>query len=286
MEVDFIVLVSVFVAGLSVLAMVFWIGIYKRLYKNNKKEAQGWRWFYVSILGILVFNISSIYMLYNVNDPVYELINVIGRTLIGLSMTIGSYMIFASMRKGSLYSFVSIMPVTERESETKSVLPEIIKKGQSYLIEEEKPVKSNDIFVKLVNHGIQGLYITRRFPQEVRDTYNLRVTPIIWLTHEKTDLNHINPTDIVELSHTVKEFVKKTNDGLILLDGIEYLITQNDFKDILKFVQSLNDSIASSNSRLIIPVDQSTLVEQQFHLLKRDLKVLETETSLGARLNF
>jgi hypothetical protein len=30
-----------------------------------------------------------------------------------------------------------------------------------------------------------------------------------------------------------------------------------------------------SNSRLIIPIDPASLTEQQFHLLKRDMKILE-----------
>jgi len=61
---------------------------------------------------------------------------------------------------------------------------------------------------------------------------------------------------MVELSHTIKEFIKKTGNGVVLLEGLEYLITQNDYRDVLKFVQSLSDSIAVSNSCLIVPVDR------------------------------
>jgi hypothetical protein len=189
-------------------------------------------------------------------------------------MTVGAYLLYSPMKKGVLYTFVPVTPVAEKEGE-KTILMEIVKVGHSYLIQEEKPEKATDVFVNLVTHGTQGLYITRRYPKEVREAYNLKVTPIIWLSHEKTEEGHINPTDIVELSHTIKEFIKKTADGVVLIDGLEYLITQNDYKDILKFIQSLSDSIAMSSSRLIIPIDPSSLNEQQFHLLKRDMKVLE-----------
>jgi multisubunit Na+/H+ antiporter MnhG subunit len=272
---EYVLLINVFAVLVSILAMIYWVKLYRRLYKSDKKQVRGWLWLFVAALGILLFNISSIYMVF-VTSPVYELIQVIGRTLIGISMTVGAYLLYSPMKKGLLYKFVPVTPVTEKESNMKSILTEIVKKGQSYLIDEERPIKSNEIFVNLVTHGAQGLYITRRFPQEIRNAYNLKLTPIIWLTREKTEENHIDPTDLVELSYTIKEFIKKTSDGVILVDGLEYLITQNEYKEILKFVQSLKDSIATSLSRLIVPLDHSTLDEQQFHLLKREMNALET----------
>jgi hypothetical protein len=257
------------------IAMMYWVKVYRKLYKSDRKQIRGWLWLFVAILGILLFNISSIYMVF-VTPPVYELIQVIGRTMIGISMTIGAYLIYSPMKKGLMYKFVPVTPIAEKESDMKSILTEIVKKGQSYLVEEEKPTKSNEIFINLVTHGVQGLYITRRFPKDVRETYNLKLTPIIWLTREKTEESHIDPTDIVELSHTIKEFIKKTSEGVVLLDGIEYLITQNDYKEILKFVQSLNDSISTSASRLLIPIDRSAMDEQQYHLLKREMSAMET----------
>jgi len=272
---EYVLLINVFAVLVSILAMIYWVKLYRRLYKSDKKQVRGWLWLFVAALGILLFNISSIYMVF-VTSPVYELIQVIGRTLIGISMTVGAYLLYSPMKKGLLYKFVPVTPVTEKESNMKSILTEIVKKGQSYLIDEERPIKSNEIFVNLVTHGAQGLYITRRFPQEIRNAYNLKLTPIIWLTREKTEENHIDPTDLVELSYTIKEFIKKTSDGVILVDGLEYLITQNEYKEILKFIQSLRDSIATSLSRLIVPLDHSTLDEQQFHLLKREMNSLET----------
>lgn len=279
---EYVLLINIMAVVISIIAVIYWVKLYKRVYKKDPREARGWSWLFVSVLGILLFNISSIYMIF-ITSPVYELMDVVGRTIIGISMTIGAYLLYSPMKKDLLYKFVPVTPVTEKESNIKSTLMEIVKKGQSYLINEEKPEKSNEIFVNLVTHGVHGLYITRRHPKEIRDKYGLKRTPIIWLTHEKISAhekiseNHIDPTDIVELSHTIKEFIKKTTNGVVLIDGIEYLITQNEYKEILKFIQSLDDSIAISGSRLIIPIDPSTLTKQQFHLLKREVKILEMD---------
>lgn len=270
---DMILAVNIMAVFISVLAMFYWTKLYRKLYKSSRRESQGWVWLSVAVLGILLFNISSIYVVFQ-QSPAYELMNIIGRTIIAISMTVGAYLLYSPMKEGVLYKFVPVTPVAEKEGE-KTVLREVLKVGHSYLLQEDNSEKSTEVFVTLVTHGAQGLYVTRRYPKDVKDTYNLKVTPVIWLTHEKTEEGHINPTDIVELSHTIKEFIKKTADGVVLIDGLEYLITQNDYKDILKFIQSLCDSIAVSNSRLIIPIDPASLTEQQFHLLKRDMKILE-----------
>ena len=272
---EYILLINILAVVISILAMIYWAKLYKRLYKSDRREIRGWSWLAVAVLGLLLFNISSIYLVF-LTSPIYEMIQVIGRTIVAISMTIGAYLIYSPMKKGVLYKFVPVTPVTEKESSIKSVLTEIVRKGHSYLIDEEKPVRSNEIFVNLVTHGAQGLYITRRYPKDVREDYNLKLTPIIWLTREKTDESHVDPTDLVELSHTIKEFIKKTTDGVVFLDGVEYLITQNDYKEILKFIQSINDSIVTSNSRLIMPLDHSTVDEQQYHLLMREMKTLES----------
>ena len=284
-------IVNIIAVIVSIIAVIYWVKLYKQLYKGDIHEVSGWSWLFVGVLGILLLNISSIFFLFSrsiifLGNPMnliqmdlstIQIMSVIGRTIIGLSMTIGAYLLYAPMKKGFKYKFVPVTPVVEMESKKKSVITHVVEKGRSYLVNEEKPVRSNEVFLDLVTHGVNGLYISRRNPKEIQRRYGLKKTPIIWLTREKTTEKSINPTDLPGLGYTIKEFIKKTEDGVVLLDGLEYLITQNDFKDVLKFVQSLDDSIAMSNSRLIIPLDPSTLDRQQLHLLRRDMHILRTD---------
>ncbi len=269
-------MINIIAIIVSLLAVIYWIKLYRQLYKDNSKQTSGWSWLFVSVLGILLFNIASIFLLF-ITSPVYEAMSIIGRTIVAVSMTVGAYLLYAPMKKGFKYKFLPIVPVTEDEGEIKSILRHMLEKGHSYLVNEEKPVKSNEIFLDLVTHGVQGLYITRRNPRDIREKYGLRKTPILWLSSLKGQEKNIDPTDLLELSHTIKEFVKRTDDGVVILDGLEYLITQNNYKDVLQFIQSLNDSIVVSNSRLLVPLDPSTLDSQQLHLLRREMTVVRTD---------
>ncbi|MFH1788136.1 MAG: DUF835 domain-containing protein [Candidatus Altiarchaeota archaeon] len=301
-------LLNVFAIVISLVAVVYWIKIYRQLYKKDEREIRGWRWLFVAILAILLFNISSIYYLITtadlyvtadvsrffpnaktpatmINVNMIELFNIVGRTIIALSMTMGAYLLYAPMRKiqGAQYRFVPITPVIEENIQGN--LKYKISPSAIYLVKEEKavegsrdflikgiqPKKSLEIFTDLVTHGYPGLCITRMHPKKLREKYNLERTPILWLTQSMEVRGRINPSDLIELSQTVREFVRRTENSVILLDGLEYLITQNNFEEILRLIQSLNDMVSISSATLIVPLDQSTISTQQMHLLEREM---------------
>jgi len=292
---------------ISFLAVVYWLKIYKQLYKKDDKEVRGWRWIFVGILSILLFNITSLYFLILVPEvylklnlsrifpnainavtfwdvSVMELFNILGRTIVAVALTGGAYLLYAPMRDmGSAYRFVPTEPSVEPGSVEN--LKYNLKPSTLYLVKEEKPIEgSKDIIIKgvqpkrslelfsdLVSHGFPGLCITRMHPDKIKEQYNLQNTPILWLTQSMEVRSRINPSDLLELSQTVREFVRRTKKSVILLDGLEYLITQNNFDEILRLVQSLNDLISVSSSIVIIPIDPSTLETQKLHLLEREM---------------
>jgi len=72
----------------------------------------------------------------------------------------------------------------------------------------------------------------------------------------------------------MEQFLSKDQKGVILLSGIDYLITNNNFITVLRLIQSLRDQVAVSSSILIIPVNPSVLEESQLKLLEREVDVI------------
>jgi hypothetical protein len=68
--------------------------------------------------------------------------------------------------------------------------------------------------------------------------------------------------------------MEETEDSVILLDGLEYLMVHNDFSRVLKLVHGLNELAAVHQARLIIPMNPLTMDADKVALLKRDLKEL------------
>ncbi len=144
----------------------------------------------------------------------------------------------------------------------------------SYLFKGNDIDKSFRTFKELVSENKNGLIITRAHPEEIQELYNLKNTKIYWLTKSNTDLPSFEPSQIEKIRWIIKDFVSENKDSVVLLDGLEYLILQNNFENVLKFVELLKDDIALNDGVLLLPIDPATLDERQTALLERYMRVL------------
>lgn len=204
-------------------------------------------------------------------SPTNVILPLLGHTVLELAsaftVIMGGFIAYAILK----YK-VMIIPTAEEVKNTKVELK--LKQGVSYLIEEEKPNRSFGIFVDLVTHGAHGLCVTRIPPDDVRQEFGLMKTPIIWLSRTVDDKMCIDPAMTAELSMTIKNFIEESKNGVVLLDGIEYLIVHNNFNKVLKLLHDLNEAIAVYNAIMTIPIDKRILNEKEYALLVRDIKIL------------
>jgi len=153
----------------------------------------------------------------------------------------------------------------------------LLRRGQCYLICEEKPIASLKLFNMLAQYGFKGLLISRMHPSHVHAEYKMRAdVPLIWLTHIRGE-NHIAPTNITQLSIAVKDFVERGVEGIIMIEGFEYLIDQNGFDVALRFLESIVDIVTVSKCRLIMPFDKLTVSEREFHRIAREMNVMSRD---------
>lgn len=156
--------------------------------------------------------------------------------------------------------------------------------GRCYVVEEAPPDMSFDAFSNLLSTEDQdgnrtaGLAVTRQHPDLVRQKYGLEHTPIYWLATRAGD-KVISPTNLGILTQTLVKFIESEKNGVILLDGFEYLVSNNDFNKVLRMIDQVNDHITQSGTRLILPVDPRALEQKELALLERNMMRLATETA-------
>ncbi len=151
-----------------------------------------------------------------------------------------------------------------------------IEKGVCYLVKEKKPDVSYRLFEVLMEQKLPGLVVTRQYPERVRRERGLSDVRIVWLSHTPGEDFH-NPTAIGTLAKVLQKFVEDNGgEGVILLDGLEFLIINNGFLQTLMFVEHVNEFIMQQHGILLLPVSPETLEEKELALLERNLKVLES----------
>ncbi len=170
-----------------------------------------------------------------------------------------------------------------------------------YLMEDEKSESAVRLFSELISLPLRpdadlpvseesasatlefliprGLMVTREYPENIRENYNIQVTPIIWLT-EMPGERRVAPTSLAVLTDTVIRFRESNPNSIVLLEGIEYLITFNEFRKVLRYLDSLNETTWITKTRLLIAITPKAYDDKELALLERDRKVVRGEEGI------
>ena len=150
--------------------------------------------------------------------------------------------------------------------------------GVCYLIKEPKPQLSFRVYRELVRRGTPGLCITRVYPDLAREKFGLSDGRVLWLADAAAD-GVLHPTAIVNLSKSIEGFLEQhAGSGVVLLDGLEYLILRNGYDAVLMFVEHLSEFVVRGRGIVLIPLSPETLDRKEVAKVERDLEVADTES--------
>jgi predicted hydrocarbon binding protein len=159
-----------------------------------------------------------------------------------------------------------------RHAAEESVRKYTLQNGYSYLIKEEIPDQAFDIFVDAVKHGVPCLCVTREYPEKVKERYDLKGVPFLWLSMDQEKNYSRDPSNLAMLYSDMKTFISENKNCSVLLTGLEYLISQNGFQKVLKLLQHVNDKVAVTDSVLIASLSPLTLPESELKLLEKEMR--------------
>jgi hypothetical protein len=146
--------------------------------------------------------------------------------------------------------------------------------GVTYLIHDPKAERSRGMFIKDIRKGAKGLYISRSNPAIVRKKYYLGDSKVVWLTNVQTDKDMDSISGLQEMSILVSKFIDENEKAIILLEGLEYLISNNNFPVVLRLVQQLRDKVSTSEAKMLVPINPEALEDRQLPLLENECQVV------------
>ena len=149
-----------------------------------------------------------------------------------------------------------------------------LEQGLCYIVRERKPFLAFALFENEVSAGLPGLCVTRQFPDKLRDAFNMGAARVIWLSHTPGN-DHHNPTSIGTLATLISSFVERYERCIVIIDGLEYLVINNGFQQVLRFMEHVNEQVMQSKSNVLIPISPGAFSEKELALLERNVEVLE-----------
>jgi hypothetical protein len=148
--------------------------------------------------------------------------------------------------------------------------------GTTYISKEQTSDTSFDFFKALVDKGAAGLCISRIHPDKLNKRYKFEKAQLHWLS-KTACAESMSPTNVSKMAHNLNQFIKNNKNCVILIDGLEYLISNNDFNLVMRFLDDINENIVVGKSVLVLPITVSTYSAKELTLLERNTVELKAQ---------
>ena len=143
--------------------------------------------------------------------------------------------------------------------------------GSTLLIEGKDSRLAYEAYIQELGVGREGLIVTRTHPDQVRETYDIGDSRILWLCSQP-GVDRVDPLGLSILQNILLEHMREKN-SVILLEGVEYLVSENSIDKVLRLIYTLRDSSVISGSKFIMPLDTTTLSLKDLALIEREFTI-------------
>ncbi len=146
----------------------------------------------------------------------------------------------------------------------------VIKNGMMYIIEGEEPMKkAMKKAIILSEQGRPAFVISRTNPEILRRMFSLGDMHIKWLTDisGKEDVVIPQPESVKK---EIFDFLDENADGVVVLDGIEYLSRIYGFDSVFQLMWILKDHIATTDAIMFLPMNLGSFNDKDAETLRRE----------------
>jgi len=154
-----------------------------------------------------------------------------------------------------------------------------LESGSSFVIEEESPRRIYEVMRRKILDGSSGLCLTREHPETLKRKLGIESarTNIVWLSDTEVE-GHVSTNNLTSISIIAWDFLQKVTNGVIVLDGFEYLCSQHTYERCLNFVQVLKERVSTKDSMFLLSINPKALEQQEYMKLKKEFITLEPST--------
>jgi hypothetical protein len=128
-------------------------------------------------------------------------------------------------------------------------------------------------YAVLSMEGVPGLCIVRDDPQRLVDNYGIKRDDIRLLSSRPFE-DYEPLGDLQSVSLALNRFLE-SGEGVVLLDGLEYLISRFGFEAVYSFIQEKRFDFLRSKAVLLVPMDMETIEGREKALLSSEFTLLE-----------
>ncbi|MDE1820777.1 MAG: DUF835 domain-containing protein [Euryarchaeota archaeon] len=151
--------------------------------------------------------------------------------------------------------------------------------GAYTLFEDERPRRFRATLSALPRECAL-LLVTRENPGSLKERGQTLPpgTHPLWITRMEGE-GRVTPGDLDTLGERTARHLKEHPGGVVAVDGIEYLTSQNSFAAVLRLLQFLRDLAQEADGHLLVAINPSAFEKREVSLLESDAEVIRPVAS-------
>ncbi len=162
---------------------------------------------------------------------------------------------------------------------------QMLKEGFNYLLLDSEGKKSFSLLLEFITEGLPTLVITTKLPSKVDERHGLQRAKIMWLTDRTSStFDVLDPKRLdFEITRAISNFSKENERAVIFLEGFEYLLIENSFEKVSKFIKKTTDTCSLNASTYMMYVNPSSLSKTDLSILKKEFDHIEDLRAPGTK---
>jgi hypothetical protein len=150
-----------------------------------------------------------------------------------------------------------------------------IERGFNYLIYEERARKIYEEVTRMLSEGVRVLCMTPTFPAKLKKEFDLAKADLVWIS-ESSEKEAVNPKRLeFEIARTLGNFIRGNVDPVIVIDGFEFLMMQNGYENVMKFIKKANDLASVNGATIVVSLNPSAMKKEDLPLLQKEFDKVE-----------
>jgi len=149
----------------------------------------------------------------------------------------------------------------------------VLEPGNICIIMSKRAERAFRLYKDFKERGQEVEIFARMHPERLEKDFGIPASSVTWLSNVNGP-KVIGPQSMGILTDGILRHYGKSPPPVVILEGLEYLMAQNDFGKVLKMYDYLYEVVAMRQGLFILPLDPQAFSEKELAYLTREALVV------------
>ncbi len=149
----------------------------------------------------------------------------------------------------------------------------VLEPGNICIIMGKRAERAFRLYKELKERGREVEVFARMHPERLEKEFGIPAPTITWLSNVNGP-KVIGPQSMGILTDSILRLFDRNPPPVVILEGLEYLMAQNDFGKVLRMYDYIYEVVVLRQGLLVLPLDPQAFSEKELAYLTREALVI------------